>query len=65
MRILRNTVLHKRNEFRLQERKEKMTCKVQLKPIKNNPLAAKLKAKKKSLKVNSSQNSKDKNNNNQ
>ncbi len=42
-----------------------MTCKVQLKPIKNNPLAAKLKAKKKSLKVNSSQNSKDKNNNNQ
>jgi hypothetical protein len=27
-----------------------MACKVQIKPIKNNPLAAKLKAKKKGLK---------------
>jgi hypothetical protein len=29
-----------------------MTCKVQIKPIKNNPLSAKLKAKKKALKAN-------------
>ncbi len=32
-----------------------MTCKVQIKPIKNNPLSAKLKAKKKALKVNNHQ----------
>lgn len=64
MRILRNTVLHKKNEFRSPIRK-KMTCKVHLKPIKNNPLAAKLKAKKKSLKVNSSQSLKLKNSSDQ
>jgi hypothetical protein len=28
-----------------------MACKIQIKPIKNNPLAAKLKAKKKGLKT--------------
>jgi hypothetical protein len=33
-----------------------MTCKVQIKPIKNNPLSAKLKAKKKVLKSNNSPN---------
>ncbi len=42
-----------------------MTCKVQIKPIKNNPLSAKLKAKKKALKVNNSQSLKVKLNNNQ
>ncbi len=55
MRILRNTILHIQNECRSQGRTKKMTCKVQIKPIKNNPLSAKLKAKKKALKSNDCQ----------
>jgi hypothetical protein len=65
MRILRNTILHNKNEFRSQGRTKKMTCKVQIKPIKNNPLSAKLKAKKKALKANNPQSLKQKSNNNQ
>ena len=52
MRILRNTILHTQNECRSQGRIKKMTCKVQIKSIKNNPLSAKLKAKKRALKSN-------------
>ena len=42
-----------------------MTCKVQIKPIKNNPLSAKLKAKKKALKINTQLILKQKQNNTQ
>jgi len=42
-----------------------MTCKVQIKPIKNNPLSAKIKAKKKGFKSNSLQKPKNTNINNQ
>ena len=56
MRILRNTILHNQNALRSQGRTKQMTCKVQLKPIKNNPLSAKLKAKKKTLKTKQNQN---------
>ena len=62
MRILRNTILHIQNESRSQGRTKKMTCKVQIKPIKNNPLSAKLKAKKKALKANDSPSLKQKSN---
>lgn len=42
-------ILKKKNAFSGQERNRKMASKVQIKPIKNNPLFAKLKAKKKEL----------------